>query len=141
MNNIDPSTLCPFCDETLPTEPSTKLLAMLDRLKRKATPDPRWGNSLGLKAKMETYVAFCALHQAESNEFPKGRKYGWPTTLNLESIAHRTRQCKAALEEIINDPSSGTFMDPLQKRAGEYGANAITGAKGSWAVFAGASTG
>ncbi|PVG03322.1 hypothetical protein CPB86DRAFT_695647 [Serendipita vermifera] len=141
INDRDPSTLCPFCDEKLPEQPSLKLLSMLDKLKRKATPDPRWGNSLGLKAKMETYVAFCALHDAESTELPKGKKYGWPTTLDLEGIARRTWRFQSRLERIINEPEVGTFLFDLQEKAGKYGANAVSGAKGNWAVFNDASTG
>src|ERR1700760_2888192 len=81
---VDPTKLCPFCDARLPDPPSDILIKMLEEIRPKATPDPRWANSLGLKANMSIYVSYCARHAAESKELPKGRKYGWPTILNVK---------------------------------------------------------
>lgn len=141
LNEEDPNTLCPFCDEKLPESPSHILIDMLEKLKRKATPDPRYGNSLGLKLDMSQYISFCARHTAESEEFPKGEKYGWPTALNPSKLTKRIWKLKSQLQAIIDDPDEGTFFRPLQETATKYGKSAVTGAKGSWATFENASTG
>ncbi|KIM20203.1 hypothetical protein M408DRAFT_13122 [Serendipita vermifera MAFF 305830] len=137
----DPNTLCPFCDEPLPDPPSEILTNMLAKLKRKATPDPRYGNSLGLKLDMSQYISFCARHTAESEEFPKGQKYGWPTALDSAKLVKRIWKLQSQLQDIIDDPDEGTFLRPLQETASKYGKGAVTGAKGSWASFENASTG
>lgn len=141
VDQIDPDLLCPFCDEPLPQPLSTALSTTLERLKRTAGPQPRWGNKKGLVTNMDIYVSFCSRHEAESKEVPKGEKYGWPQTLNTLELASRVRRLKHQLQAIINDPEEGTFFKPLKASADQHGKNSITGAKGTWVTFENASTG
>jgi len=141
VNEVDPNLLCPFCDDRLPEMPSPILTGMLENLKLKAKPDPRYGNSLGLKLDMSQYISFCARHTAESEEFPKGQKYGWPSKFDVPQLTKRIWKLQSRLQEIINDPKEGIFFAPLRATALKYGKSAVTGAKGSWATFENASAG
>jgi hypothetical protein len=141
LNEVDPKSLCPFCDDKLPETPSSILLNMLEKLKQRAKPDPRYGNSLGLKLDMSQYISFCSRHTAESEEFPRGQKYGWPATLDTPKLVKRIWKLQSQLQDIIDDPEEGTFFAPLQETALKYGKGAVTGAKGSWATFENATTG
>ncbi|KAG8838914.1 hypothetical protein FRC18_002142 [Serendipita sp. 400] len=140
-HNIDPSLLCPFCDQRLPEYPSAMLRRMLKQLERTAKPEPRIGNSLGLSASLEVFAPFCLRHEAEAKEFPKGRKNGWPTTLDPRALAKRTRKLKSHLQAIIDEPDKGSFLRPLQKAAKDHGKGAVNGAKANWYNFENATAG
>ncbi|KAG8834560.1 hypothetical protein FRC17_008394 [Serendipita sp. 399] len=140
-NNVDPSLLCPFCDQRLPEYPSAMLRKMLKRVKREAKPEPRIGNALGLSASLEVFTPFCLRHEAELKEFPKGKKNGWPTTLDPQLLAKRTRRLRSHLQNLIDNPDEGTFFHPLQKAAREHGKGAVNGAKANWHNFENATAG
>lgn len=90
---------------------------------------------------MSVYASYCARHVAESKELPKGRKYGWPASLDSRDLANRVQTLKQALKRLVNDPDEGCFFRPLEDYAYKYGKGAITGAKGSWLTFDKATTG
>ncbi|KDQ18972.1 hypothetical protein BOTBODRAFT_91809, partial [Botryobasidium botryosum FD-172 SS1] len=79
----DPSTLCPFCDEPWPENPSDELTALLEKLRLKAWPDPRFGNPGGLKAPISAFINLCQLHRSEAQYIPEGIRRGWPTKIDF----------------------------------------------------------
>ncbi|KAH9808619.1 hypothetical protein DFH28DRAFT_835637, partial [Melampsora americana] len=82
----DVSNLCPFCDERLPDEPSSKLLAMKATLL--AMPNIRKG--IGRDGAMSlpfTQTAdFCHLHHVEHVTIPLGIAQGWPTDIDFDDL-------------------------------------------------------
>lgn len=141
VNDADPDSLCPFCDEPLPTLLSSVLSSRLEKLRQKATPQPRWGNKKGLKTSMDIYISFCTRHEAEATELPKGQKNGWPSELHPNNLADRVRKLEPELQALIDNPDEGTFFRPLQEAARKFGKHSITGAKGTWLSFENATTG
>jgi hypothetical protein len=141
VEEVDPDLLCPFCDELLPDPLSSGLSSALERLRRTAESQPRFGNAKGLKTSVDIYVSFCSRHDVESHELPKGKENGWPRQINTLELARRVRKLKSRLQAMIDDPDECTFFRPLQASAKQYGKNSITGAKGAWVTFENAGTG
>lgn len=98
---------------------------------------------MGLTAPVNVFVAFCALHKAETKVIPQGLKYGWPQKINFKAMATRVRKLEGKLREVIEDPDGrgAMFFGPLKEAAAKYGIGAVTGSKGSWNSFEGAHAG
>ena len=140
---VDPTTLCPFCDDPLPANPSWKLRSQLARFREVCESDSRWGNSMGLTAPVNVFVGFCALHKAETEVIPQGLKYGWPQEINFKAVATRVRKLESKLRAVIEDPDGrgAVFFGPLKEKTAKYGIGAVTGSKGSWNSFESAHAG
>jgi len=134
---VDPTTLCPFCDDPLPANPSTKLRSQLAYFRETCESEQRWGNSMGLTAPINVFVGFCALHTAETKVIPQGLRYGWPQEIDFKSVATRVRRLESKLRAVIEDPDGrgAAFYGPLKEAAARYGIGAVTGSKGSWNSF------
>jgi hypothetical protein len=115
--DIDPSTLCPFCDEPLPPTPTPKLQSLLTSAKRRGYPDPRPSNPRGLKARMAVFISACQRHRFEYNEFPKARAKGWPTDIDFKKVRERVERRKDELRRLVDGGGEG--MEENMKKARE----------------------
>lgn len=101
--NIDPSTLCPWCDDPLPAAPSPLLLSLIATVRRKSSRDPRPTNPEGLWASPTVYAQVCARHAFEDEHIPMAEANGWPTRIQWSELADRIARRKEQLQAIIND--------------------------------------
>jgi len=101
--SIDPSTLCPYCDEPLPSTPTPFLLSLLASTLKRSYVDPRPTNPKGLKAPLATFIAVCQRHRFESVKLPEAMKKEWPTKIQFENVRGRVEKMKGRLESIILD--------------------------------------
>ncbi|EIN09450.1 hypothetical protein PUNSTDRAFT_143007 [Punctularia strigosozonata HHB-11173 SS5] len=100
---VDPSTLCPYCDGPLPTNPTSQLISLLDAAARRSHPDPRPTNPLGRKAPVSSYIAACQRHKFESLWLPTAQRKGWPTQIDFKDAARRIRLFKDAFQRLLDD--------------------------------------
>ncbi|KAG8931438.1 hypothetical protein FRC02_002716 [Tulasnella sp. 418] len=91
---IDYSTLCAFCDEPLPMNPSRSLQRLFEQIKPRARKQPRPTNPLGLTAPFTVYIQYCHNHRAEKNYIPDGLRRGWPKKIDFSAIRSRLQKPK-----------------------------------------------
>lgn len=101
--NIDPSTLCPWCDERLPPAPSPHLDSLMSAARKRSSLDARPTNPLGLYAPPSVFISICQRHRFESVQIPLAEKRGWPTIIDWASLADRVRALEGTLREIVDD--------------------------------------
>ncbi|TDL24011.1 hypothetical protein BD410DRAFT_132480 [Rickenella mellea] len=131
----DPSSLCPYCDEVFPSDPSPLLENMRSRVRAVSRRDPRPGNRLGLKAPIAAFVAFCQRHRFESHQLPKAKARGWPTRINFAALPRRIEEMRDELESLIMDKDSSEFWKELQKVIGQSGTRMALGVRGQFGSF------
>ncbi|KAG2142858.1 RTC4-like domain-containing protein [Suillus bovinus] len=150
---VDPSTVCPYCDEPLPRNPTPQLNNLLAAAKRKSYPDPRPRNSRGLKAPLGIYIAACQRHHFETHSLPEAMEKGWPQSIDFKKVPKRVERMKGALEAIINDydihseneefvdddvggpRARSDFWREIKKQIKKQGSRTVTGVKGQFANF------
>ncbi|KAI1793474.1 RTC4-like domain-containing protein [Ganoderma leucocontextum] len=131
---IDPKTLCPWCDEPLPSEPTPHLRALMTAAKRVSSRDDRLTNPLGLRAPLTAFVGVCQRHRFERNWVPRARKRGWPTTIDWDALSGRISRLRRHLQAIVNDvdeefapnvPRSGTSGSMRPRKENEFWVEAV----------------
>ncbi|KZT09830.1 uncharacterized protein LAESUDRAFT_461612 [Laetiporus sulphureus 93-53] len=100
---VDPSTLCPWCDEPLPSAPTPHLLALIATAREASWPDPRPTNCLGLRADLGLFVDVCQRHEFENHHVPLARRRGWPTGIDWDGLSARVQALQPWLQEIVDD--------------------------------------
>ena len=101
--SVDPTTLCPWCDEPLPPEPTPHLRALIAAAKRVSRPEDRQANPLGLRAPLAAFVGVCQRHRFERVWIPRARRKGWPTKIAWDKVAGRISRMKSDLKAIVDD--------------------------------------
>ncbi|KAI0695339.1 RTC4-like domain-containing protein [Cerioporus squamosus] len=101
--SIDPKTLCPWCDERLPDEPTPHLRALISAAKRVSHPEDRLTNPLGLRAPPAAFVGVCQRHRFERDWIPRARQKRWPTRIAWDKLAERIIRLQATLQAIVDD--------------------------------------
>ncbi|OAX33804.1 hypothetical protein K503DRAFT_725367 [Rhizopogon vinicolor AM-OR11-026] len=150
---VDPSTVCPYCDEPLPHNPTPQLKTLLATAKRKSHADPRPRNPCGLKAPLGVYISACQRHHFETHILPEAIENGWPQSINFKKVPKRVEGMKGALEAIIadadkcNEDEDSGDVDPRDLRIGSFfwrevkkeikkqGSRTVTGVKGQFTSF------
>ncbi|KAG2144598.1 RTC4-like domain-containing protein [Suillus clintonianus] len=150
---VDPSTVCPYCDEPLPRNPTPQLKNLLAIAKRKSYADPRPRNSRGLKAPLGIYISACQRHHFEMHSLPEAMEKGWPQSIDFKKVPKRVEGMKSALEVIITNADSlsdnedsvennargsrarSDFWEEIKKQIKKQGSRAVTGVKGQFASF------
>ncbi|GAA5991083.1 hypothetical protein JCM10908_006532 [Rhodotorula pacifica] len=116
---VNPDTLCPFCDQPLPDNPSDDLLRKRDALindpsaRRKKTMK----NSKAVRLREGHVVRtaeFCKQHRDERIFIPEGRARGWPTEIDWEALPARIEKLLSTHLSII---VLGNFETPLLDKA------------------------
>jgi hypothetical protein len=108
--SIDPSTLCPYCDEPLPPTPTPHLLALLESTRKKSYVDPRPSNPKGLKAPLAAFISVCQRHRFESVKLPEAKRKKWPMVIPFEEVRGRVEKLKGRLQAIILDRDEGAWV-------------------------------
>lgn len=101
--NVDPATLCPWCDETLPPNPTPYLTTLIATTRKLSRPDSRPTNPLGFRAPPSAFVGVCQRHRFESYEIPRADQRGWPTSIEWHALRGRVEALKDKLKEIVDD--------------------------------------
>ncbi|KAJ6468955.1 RTC4-like domain-containing protein, partial [Mycena vulgaris] len=156
--DIDPRTLCPYCDSLLPPQPTPYLMRLLDQTFRKTYSDPRPSNRLGRKGFSLVFAAVCHRHNFESEMIPKAEAKGWPNSINWKALSGRVREMKSVLEQILVDPGDPIvygndekddkkeeedekenqrciFWEDLLKTLKDEGSKGVRGVQGQFANF------
>ncbi|KAG2071637.1 hypothetical protein BDR04DRAFT_1193691, partial [Suillus decipiens] len=150
---VDPSTICPYCDEPLPLSPTSQLKNLLATAKRKSYPDPRPRNSRGLKAPLGVYISACQRHHFETHSLPEAMEKGWPQSIDFKNVPKRVEKMKDALEAIIADTdiysddedsveydgrgprARSDFWREIKKQIKKQGSRTVTSVKGQFTSF------
>ncbi|CDO69661.1 hypothetical protein BN946_scf184851.g49 [Trametes cinnabarina] len=101
--SVDPSTLCPWCDERLPSNPTPYLTSLIEGARRRSYPDDRPTNPLGLRAPPMVFVTVCQRHRFERVWIPRARRRGWPTRIDWGSFRGRIEKLEDKLRAIVDD--------------------------------------
>jgi hypothetical protein len=150
---IDPSTLCPWCDQQLPADPTPRLKSLIESVRSKSYSSPRPSNPLGLGAPLTASVAVCQRHRFESHQIPKAQAKGWPTKIDFGQVKPRVEALGSKLEALVlNKPSNADnlilldkdeeklrddcpFWMEMVKEVKSKGTRAVTSSKGQFANF------
>ncbi|EJD51784.1 hypothetical protein AURDEDRAFT_149420 [Auricularia subglabra TFB-10046 SS5] len=132
---VDPSRLCPYCDELLPDTRSPEFEELLRGARAKSWPKPRRANPLGLKAPMTVFVSVCERHRFEAKVLPQAIRAGWPTTIDFDSIPARVKRKRRILDDILKDPSTSSFFREAMDNVARVGARVAESAMGQYAIF------
>ena len=151
--NIDPSTLCPWCDQQLPTDPTPRLKSLIEFVRSKSYSAPRPSNPLGLGAPLTASVAVCQRHRFESHQIPKAQAKGWPTKIDFVQVKPRVEALRSKLEALVLDEPSDAdnlilpdkdeekprdncpFWMEMVKEVKSKGTRAVASSKGQFANF------
>ena len=151
--NVDPSTLCPWCDQQLPTDPTPRLKSLIDSVRSKSYSSPRPSNPLGLGAPLTASVAVCQRHRFESHQIPKAQAKGWPTKIDFGKVKPRVEALRSKLEALVLNKPSETdglilldedeekprdtcpFWTDMVKEVKSKGTRAVASSKGQFANF------
>lgn len=145
----DPSEMCPYCDEELPSHPTPFLQHLLTTARKKSVSDPRPRNRGGLKAPLTIYISVCQRHRFESHQLPIATERGWPKTIDFAKVPDRVKKMKRELEAIIldrddiSDTDDGprgprcksVFWREVKKEVKKQGSRTVVGVKGQFASF------
>ena len=132
---VDPKTLCAFCDEPWPKEPSKELTDLFARIRPRAWPQPRYRNACGLQAPVEVFIDLCNMHRNETTVIPEGLAQGWPSEIDFDAVPQRLWKLKSKLEKIINHPAGGYFYEMAKTDIKEMGGLAMGSMRGQFAAF------
>ena len=151
--NVDPSTLCPWCDQQLPTDPTPRLKSLIESVRSKSYPSSRPSNPLGLNAPLTASVVVCQRHRFESHQIPKAQAKGWPTKIDFGRVKPRVEALRTKLEALLlNKPSDADgsilldedegkprdkcpFWTEIMKQVKYKGTRAVASSKGQFASF------
>jgi len=135
----DPSSLCPFCDEELPPNPSPFYRSIFEAARRKAYSDPRPTNPRGLKAQMGVYIASCKRHRFEAHQIPEALAKGWPTDINFGRVRRRVESLGGVLAKLVRDEGDAReeciYWTTVMKEVRKLGSRAASGVKGQFENF------
>ena len=132
---MDPTTICPYCDEPWPSTPSPTLLSLLERTKRKSYIDSRPGNALGLKAPLAVFIEVCQRHRFEMTHLPLALERGWPTRLDFARLPERIRGFRKKLRRFIDHPVKSQFWREISDDVKEVGKMKVVSVSGQYATF------
>lgn len=136
---MDPSSLCPFCDEKLPLNPSPFYRSLLEAARRKARPDPRPTNPHGLKVMMGIYVESCKRHRFEAHQIPEAMAKGWPTDINFGKVRGRVERLAGDLAKLVrnegNAREESIYWTTVTAEIRKMGSRAASGVKGQFESF------
>lgn len=151
--NVDPSTLCPWCDQQLPADPTPRLKSLIESVRFKSYSSPRPSNPLGLGAPLTASVAVCQRHRFESHQIPKAQAKGWPTKIDFGKVKLRVEALRFKLEALLMGSSSDEhglilpdegegkprdtcpFWTEVMKEVKSKGTRAMASSKGQFASF------
>ncbi|EJD34447.1 hypothetical protein AURDEDRAFT_131165 [Auricularia subglabra TFB-10046 SS5] len=130
-----PASLCPYCDQPLPENPSDALLDLLRTARAKSRPRPRRNNPHGLKASMAVYIGVCERHRFETKVLPRAIRSGWPTKIDFDLLPDRVKNHRQALDAVLADPRASVFFREANDLIAKVGARVAESPMGQYAAF------
>ncbi|KAG5649399.1 hypothetical protein H0H81_004106 [Sphagnurus paluster] len=121
---LDPTKVCPYCDEKWPKVPSAELLHQRETLEKMSFPDPGPHSANPLHQQIVPAVcaaSFCSLHRFETTVIDIAVREKWPQTVDWVKFENRIWRSQAAIQTIIQDPSSSLFHQILQVTVSNLG--------------------
>ncbi|KAJ7196351.1 hypothetical protein GGX14DRAFT_376152 [Mycena pura] len=107
----DPDTLCPFCDQQLPNEPSQELIELRAMLEDISVADPLPENPGHRKPTSYMQVqSYCERHRMERDTFPLARAEKWPFNPNFSDLFKRVLASRAPLNELLEEIENSSFF-------------------------------
>ena len=131
---VDPDTLCPYCDEPFPKNPSPVLRRLLRDVKG-SRPDPRPCNSKGRSAPILNYLNVCERHMFEVKELPKAEKAGWPTSIDFEALPARIAAMKPRLTKLLSERKDSLIWKEIKEELDSSSARKMTSLGGQYGNF------
>ncbi|KAJ7189096.1 hypothetical protein C8R46DRAFT_1244561 [Mycena filopes] len=107
----DPLTLCNFCDQVFPLNPSDSLVALGKKLRNMSWPDSLPENlhhRRGLS--IQKTANYCAQHRFEQQHMPRAIFEGWPLKPHFKSFFHRILDLGQPLRNLFQVPGQSTFF-------------------------------
>lgn len=132
---VDPTSLCPFCDEPYPDDPSKVLQDMMTKARSRAYRDCRPSNTLGLKAELLYYFSMCRRHRFETGVLPKAKHYGWPTCINFDELPTRVEALRNHLAALIENKELSVFWQDLKCEIKNEGLSKVISIEGQMKSF------
>lgn len=129
----DPSTLCPWCSETLPENPTDTLLSMMQVARAKSRPHPRPGNALALKAKLGHHAHVCVRHRLELEASATAKANGWPYPIDFRVLGNRVQEMKGDLSVFIFQKDRSVFWQDLRDKIELMGINRALSIRSTYA--------
>lgn len=85
---VDPSALCPFCDQPLPTDPSQRLVSLQQYLLERPHIESRYSarNPNAKYLPIVEIASFCQLHKVERTIIPEGIEKGYPMVIDWKAL-------------------------------------------------------
>ncbi|KAJ7574386.1 RTC4-like domain-containing protein [Mycena floridula] len=141
--DIDPKTLCPYCDNALPKNPTPCLKKMLASAREISSSHPRPTNPLGRKAPLAAFISVCQRHQFESHLLPEAEEKGWPQVIDWTQVEGRIKKMKRGLAELIQDHDGDEggprqrciFWDEIIADVKKKGSNAASNIRNQFDTF------
>ncbi|KAG1770154.1 RTC4-like domain-containing protein [Suillus placidus] len=127
---FDPSTVCPYCDEPLPLNPTPQLKNLFATAKLQSYVDPRPRNPIGLKAPLGIYISACQRHHFETHSLPEALEKGWPQSIDFKKVPDRIEN-----DDARGPRSRSVFWRELKKEIKKQGSRTATGLKGQFSTF------
>ena len=121
------SSICPWCDGPLPTNPSPKLLNLISEARSRSHPLPTKWNPFALSSPVASFTAVCQQHEKEVDQETHPEAYDpipgcWPHSIDWKTIPDRVRSFMDYLQRIIYDvdtqwadPCSCQLTRPLEE--------------------------
>lgn len=137
MSQPDPETICPFCDEDLPKNPSDLLLSLTKEARKYSRPYPRIANKLGLTAPIERYIEVCQRHEFETVELPKAESKGWPKKIEFKALPRRINSpdLQGRLQNVVANPDLSIFWEEIVMDIQKNGVRSVMSSAGQLATF------
>ncbi|KAJ3801744.1 RTC4-like domain-containing protein [Lentinula aff. detonsa] len=104
---VDANTLCPYCDESLPSSPTPHLKHLLATTAKKSVRAPRPTNPMGRKAAVSVFINVCQRHRFESKILPEAEAKGWPKSIEWNLIHGRVMRMRKHLEALMENSFFG----------------------------------
>lgn len=144
----DWTLMCPYCDETLPSEPSDRLKhsrilldekSILDCDNLDVSPNPYHRYIRPFVNTLE----YCTRHRFELNLANSLRNSAWASALpvHFEDLEHRVTSLINILEDVSNYPLDNEFYQDLQRSVEATGESRAFGAIGQYSSINRTSTG
>ncbi|GAA5920263.1 hypothetical protein JCM1841_003005 [Sporobolomyces salmonicolor] len=124
FETVDPTTLCPFCDQPLPETPSSRLVSLRKYLLARPHLEKRVSvrNNLAKKLPIAETASFCRMHKDERTVIPEGKARGYPTEIAWNELPKRIdRELSGHLTSVILGQTASDYLDCAKKEWDEKG--------------------
>ncbi|GAA6059977.1 hypothetical protein JCM10212_001326 [Sporobolomyces blumeae] len=137
-DDIDPSSLCPFCDSLLPPHPSERLMSLEKYLLALPQVEPRTSvrNPHAKYLPIVTIASFCQLHKEERTVIPEGEAKGYPTEIDWDGLPKRIeRDVTERLTRILTNELPSAFFERAKQDWERHGGFKRSNVTAEWDSF------